>query len=504
MRAVFRADASPALGGGHVVRCLTLARALERLGWQCAFAVNSEAADTVAALAGSDVTVVTGTAAGQAAGLRKHWPQGVDWLIVDHYGLDADFEEACRPWAQRLLVIDDLADRPHHCDLLLDHTHGREAVDYDGRRPPGTRLLLGSDYALLRRDFARARQGSLARRTGTGAPQRVLVNLGATDPQNHCLVALRAIIESGLDLAVDVVFGAGAPHREALRKAVAGMAMPVRLHVETDQMPALMAEADLAIGAAGTAAWERCCLGLPTLMIVVADNQRQVAASLSAAGAAEVVSGEGDTLVARLAAALRRLADDRAALAAMSERAAALCDGRGCDRATLALVAPGQASNGRAVTLRLAGPADEKQILSWQQHPTTRRFARQPAPPGAAEHHAWFQARLADPDCLLTVIMHGSEPAGVLRLDPALSSAGTAGEPAYEISILTAPEHRGLGLAGEALALARRWQGRAAIVAEVLPGNDASAALFRKAGYTPGPGGLLYSRPDRAEAALSG
>lgn len=495
MQVVFRADASAALGGGHAMRCLAVARSLEMLGWRCRFAVNTAALETVPRLAGEELEVLDCPAEEEPDALQKRWPGGVDWLIVDHYGRDAGWEERCRGWARRILVIDDLADRRHDCDVLLDQTLGAEREDYARLLPPKAQFLTGSDYALLRPAFAAARHASLERRSRAGKPKRILVSLGATDPGNHSLIALKAIAESGLPVAVDVVLGSGAVHRRAVASEIESMHDGVDLHIDTADMPKLMARADLAIGAAGTSTWERCCLGLPSLMLVVAENQRRIAARVAAAGAARVIADQKHGLVEKIAAALRDVAADNTVLAAMSSRAAGICDGRGCERLGLALVPPGRAKNGGQVALRLATSDDESLILNWQSHPTTRRFSRNPTIPSAEEHHRWFTTRLADPQCFLTLIMLEDAPAGVLRLDPVPPPTETPEAPAYEISILISPEHRGQGVAEEALRFARRWQGQAVIVAEVLPGNTASDRLFRNAQYAPGAEGKLYSYP---------
>lgn len=496
MRAVFRFDASPALGAGHAYRCMTLARALAQLGWHCHGIVNREAVDTVPALRNNPSLTLSGIADCER--------RGADLLVVDHYGLDAGWESACRGWARQILVIDDLADRQHDCDLLLDQTLGRRANDYAGLIPAKSTLLTGSDFALLRADFARSRQASLHRRGNATGLKRILVSLGATDPGNHSLVALQAIAASGLPLQVDVVLGAAAPHREAVAAQIAEMPQQTELHINIENMPALMKAADLAIGAAGTSTWERCCLGLPSLLLVIAENQRLTAETVDATGAARLIPGPRAEMVGQIADALGVLAADGEALQAMATQAAKICDGRGCDRLGLALVRAGRAKNGRPVSLRLAEAADEDLVLQWQRHPTTRRFSRNPQVPSAAEHHRWFQARLADPDCLLTLITLDGAPAGVLRLDSAEPRAAALEAQAFEISILVSPEHRGLGIALEALQFARRWQQNAAIIAEVLPGNDASTALFKAARYEPGAKGLLYSYPRQTEAALSG
>ncbi len=503
MHAVFRADASAELGGGHVMRCLTLARALESLGWRCAFAVNAAAPAIVPALAERKPLILDDTAEGTAAALRRNWPGGADWLIVDHYGIDGAVETGCRGWAGAVMAIDDLADRRHDCDVLLDQTFGRRAEDYAGLVPEDCRLLTGSAYALLRPAFAAARAGSLTRRQAGDGLRRLLVSLGATDPENHSRDVLEGIARSGLRLAVDVVLGAGARHLDDIRARCAELPQQAELHVDTADMPGLMARADLAIGAAGTSTWERCCLGLPSLLVVIAENQRRIAEAVSAAGAAELLSGRRDGLAERAGTALRRLAAAPAALREMSAKAAAICDGRGGDRIGLALAAPGRARDGRSVSLRLAAPEDENLILEWQRHPTTRKYARNPAVPSPAEHHAWFTRRLAEPDGLLTIITLDGAPAGLLRLDAPAAAGGARPPGSREVSILVDPALRGLGIALEALKFVRRWQGRLTIAAEVLPGNAASAALFEAAGYAPGPDGLLYSLPPQSAMTLS-
>ncbi len=500
--AVFRADAAAALGGGHVMRCLTLAKALKRLGWRCAFAVNPEAPEVVSALAGEEVRLLD-PAADEPEALRRGWPGGVDWLVVDHYGREAAWEAACRPWAEAILAIDDLADRPHDCNVLLDQTFGRQAADYARLVPATCRVLAGSAHALLRPGFARARPASLARRADAAGLRRLVVTLGATDPENYTQAALQGIANSNLDLAVDVVLSGAAPHLDAVRQQIAGMPQKVQLHIDVADMESLLAAADLAIGAAGTSTWERCSLGLPSLLVVIADNQRLTAESVTAAGAARLLAGPKSGVPAQVAEALRALSADGSALHEMSARAAELCDGRGADRLGLALTAPGRAKDGRAVALRLAEPGDEDILLAWQRHPTTRQFARNPAAPSAAEHHAWFTARLDDPDCLLTMITLDGEAAGMLRLDPPAAPGHAPQTLCREISILVDPERRGLGIALEALNFVRRWQGETVIAATVLPGNEASAALFAAARYRRGPDGRLYSFPPQSAMSFS-
>jgi spore coat polysaccharide biosynthesis predicted glycosyltransferase SpsG len=203
--------------------------------------------------------------------------------------------------------------------------------------------MAGSDYALLRGEFARMRPTALSRRSG-GPLKRLLVSFGMADPENWAGMALSAIAESGIHAAVDVVLGTDAPHRAAVEKVHAALPGGGAVHAFVDDMAELMARADLAVGGAGTTAWERCCLGLPTLMFVLADNQEDIAASLAVRGAAEVLGLPDGGAVARLLSRLRALANNPAPLATMSEAAASVCDGLGAERVAQAFAALAKAA----------------------------------------------------------------------------------------------------------------------------------------------------------------
>lgn len=489
--AVFRCDAASLIGSGHAVRCLALADALTAAGWSCAFASAPGTTETVPALARSGYRLIKLTDAGQEPALLKAAiPQGCDLLVVDHYGRDAGFEAACRAWAARILVGDDLADRRHECDYLLDPTLGRKPADYAPLTPGNCRMLLGPEFALLRPQFPAARPAALARRASPQAIRRILVSLGGTDPSNLTARVLKGIVLSGVEAAVDVVLGGAAPHLGEVRALAASIPLPITLHTAVDDMAALMSTADLAVGAAGTTSWERCTLGLPSVMLVIADNQELVARSLDQVGAAACLGRPESVTEEHLAAQLRAFAANPDRLGAMAARAADLCDGRGTQRILLALLQPEKSKHGDPVTLRLVCADDEAMILDWQRDPATRRYARNPAVPTAEEHHGWMTARLADSDCFFTIIEYAQVPAGVLRLDRK-KNAGNA----HEVSIFVAPERQRQGLGACALALARQLLPGTELIAEVLPENKGSAQLFSLAGYKRYDDGLLHSPP---------
>ena len=473
--AIFRTDASVAIGGGHVRRCLVLADALAEAGWSVGFVCSAAANAVVPALARRGFAVTEPAAFANA-------PTRCDLLVVDDYRLDAAFERAARGWARRILVIDDLANRPHDCDVLLDQSPGRVPDAYAGRVPKACALLLGPSYALLDARFRAARR----QRKAIGKVERIFVNFGTTDTANATGLALDAIGAAQLGAAIDIVIGSAAPHLPALREQVAALGAGAALHVDVDEVAALMRRADLALGAGGVGALERCALGLPSAILTVADNQHDNARALAASGAAVYWGEIGDRTADEIAAALKRLTADRAQRAAMSDAASALVDGLGAARVRMSCDAPLHAKDGSVVALRQATFADSAAMFAWQSAPGARRYARNPTAPKPGEHEGWLKAKLADPDCIFNIVLCGDAPAGILRLDRLPE------HDASEVSILIAAERQGLGVGAAALALGKRLLPNERIIAAIQAENRASIRLFEAAGYrAAGPGQWL-------------
>lgn len=306
MKIAFRADASIQIGTGHVMRCLTLATELQQRGHNCRFICREHlghlsdfiadkgfAVDLLPASASdtdtSDLSwnthapwlgVLWQEDAEQTESLLKEQP--VDWLIVDHYALDTNWEQQLSAVTSKIMVIDDLADRDHLCHLLLDQTYGRSKEDYKTRAPEHCQVLCGSQFALLRPEFAHWREYSLKRRQQPELKQ-LLVNMGGVDKDNVTGQVLDALRESELplDCRIVVVMGATAPWLEQVRQQAETLRWHIEIRVGVSNMAQLMAYSDLAIGAAGATSWERCCLGLPSIMIVLAENQKKIAFKLA-------------------------------------------------------------------------------------------------------------------------------------------------------------------------------------------------------------------------------
>jgi spore coat polysaccharide biosynthesis predicted glycosyltransferase SpsG/RimJ/RimL family protein N-acetyltransferase len=434
--------------------------------------------DATTGIAGNDIEIVETAAADDPAALKALAPGGCDLAVIDSYRLDAAYIEALRGWAGRRLVLSDRPAATLSAEIVLDPVPGRRPEDYQALTGDGTLLLTGPDHALLRSAFARVRHKALTRRT-EGPVRRLLVALGGGDAHNTRATVLDGIARSHLAIEVHLAGRAPAPLPERIGEA------RLVAHGPVAAMHDLIADCDLAIGAAGGSAWERAALGLPTLMIELADNQADNIAGLVRAGAAQSLGRAGDLDAAQVAAALKQLASDGATRVGMAKNAARLCDALGAGRVALA-IAPRHARDGKPLKLRRATLDDSRLMFAWQQLPAVRRFSRNPHAPSWQEHSAWLAQRLARPQAgTFAIIEHGDEAVGVLRLDPTPELCGRALEPdALVVSILVDPSRQRQGIAETALASAFDLVPGVAFYAEVLAGNTASHSLFRRAGYT--------------------
>lgn len=325
---LIRADASPQIGGGHVVRTLSLGLALQEAGFEVSFATRPETHATIPFLGdcgfrliGLDCPVEHETST-----LREHFPHGLEAMVIDHYQRGISFEKQCRQFCRSLMVLDDEPLRAHDCDLLLDQTLGRQPQEYRGWVAADCRILAGTAFALLRPQFARAR--SRLALQPRKALNRLLLMSGASDPLNLTGWVLKALAELPESLNLDVI-GSGptdfATHHQA------------RFHGNVADVAAFMAAADLAIGAAGSASWERCCLGLPSLLFVIAENQRQIGLQLERAGVARNLGRPGELKAGEFCDLLRQIRAHPDWLTSASLRSFELCDGQGASRAARAL-----------------------------------------------------------------------------------------------------------------------------------------------------------------------
>ena len=355
---LFRCDASLLIGSGHVMRCRTLARELKQRGATATFLCRRQPGDLISlleqefrvlALPEQPLAASEGLEGRDLYGAWLGCSQNTDaahclqalgeagitsasWLVADHYGLDAIWEVqllsglAGANAPPKLLVIDDLADRPHQADLLLDQNFFGEATEqrYQELVPPQCRQLLGPHYALLGPEYAQLHP-LVPPRTEL---RRVLVFFGGVDPANLTGRALEALLDPTLaDLAVDVVLGLQSPHRQAVEELVVRRPRTT-LHRPLPSLAGLIARADLAIGAGGATTWERACLGLPSLVVAIAANQLPFAQALDQAGYLQLLGDGASVSVAQIRSALVA----RIAQPAPGGAGSALTDGWGASR----------------------------------------------------------------------------------------------------------------------------------------------------------------------------
>lgn len=355
IKVVFRVDAAFYMGIGHVMRCLTLANALKEKGGDIHFVCRehsghlgkriiseghrlhllSPGAQTVQFESDPTNTPPYESWLGESWTTDFSQTQAVlkkeqfDWLIVDHYALDKRWERAMRKVAEKIMVIDDLADRMHDCDLLLDQSFGRKEDAYKHWVGQQCTILTGSKYALLRPGFSALRDYSLKRRADNKL-EHLLITMGGTDQPNATGQVLEALQNSSLpqNCRITVVMGDESPWLQAVREQAKKLTWSADVKVNVSNMAHLMADSDLAIGAAGGTSWERCCLGLPTLMLVIADNQSYISDELEKTQAVIIISENGMLSEYLLEEAILRCSK-KEQLDTMSKSASRICSGKG-------------------------------------------------------------------------------------------------------------------------------------------------------------------------------
>ncbi len=506
MQIAFRVDASLQMGTGHVMRCLTLAQALHDRGAHCRFICRQHPGHLLERIrqAGFEATALPlsdpsdrdryDAPADQPVLAHAHWlgtdwqtdaAQTIaalggdrpDWVIVDHYALDQRWESQLRPHCGKIMVIDDLADRDHDCDLFLDQNLVANLEHrYDTRLPAHCARLLGPSYALLQPQYADLHPRTPPR---LGPVQRILVYFGGADNQNLTGLAITAFLAlDRADIALDVVINPASPHAVAVRQQVRGHS-PITLHEGLPSLAPLMVQADLAIGAGGATSWERCCLGLPALVVTLAENQRPITAELDRQGLVRWLGDQNSVTLSSLKTALL----DEDSLAQGSSRCRALVDGQGAERVADLLLL----NSTTTLTARPACLADEALILRWANDPLVRQNAFNPDSIDGATHRAWFYKRLRNPETCQIYILETDRgiPIGQVRFERS--------DDTWEIDYGLAAEARGRGLGAPLLQTAlqalRQSQRGALLFGRVKSDNLPSQKVFERLGFTPAAGG---------------
>lgn len=484
------------------MRCLVLACAFREQGAKVAFICREHPGNLINQIRakGFEVLVLPTTGArredGKSSdGLPKHWDwlgvsqsadagqtleaiAGVspDVLVVDHYALDSEWETALSGAVGRIIVLDDLADRAHSCAVLVDANY---SLDLEQRRAtyrrlvaPETELLLGPRFVLLRPEFLRLRQIGRTSGSGRGGTKRVLVFFGASDPSGSILQCAQGLLGiSGIE--VRYVISSQDPKHHRLLNLLTGHSSH---HVSdpSNEFSEWMMDSDFFIGAGGTTTWERACLGVPSLVVSVADNQIAASEAMARDGRAIYLGRSEDLTPESVSDAVRGLLRMPSLLQALAQRNMELVDGKGVARVVRRCIP-------EIVSVRPALSSDEDLVYSWRNSEEVRvqSFDQMPIPIDA--HRGWFRSSLAQVESRrLLICESGDEPIGVLRYD-------LDGEVATA-SVYLAPQAMGRGAGALVLEEGSRWvrancpQVRL-LRAEIRTENERSIAVFEAAGY---------------------
>lgn len=432
MKVAIRADSASHIGSGHVMRCLTLAQALREREAEVVFICRKHALslEDVIRQQGFEVRLLP---AGQVEKVNpdnsREWlsvsqeqdaqeclavlqNDRVDWVVVDHYSLDRQWESQIKKYCEKILIIDDLADRPHDGTVLLDQNFFPGAAKrYEQFLPADAILLCGPRYALLKKEFSQKFQTEEfnAKKSGE-TPKKILVYFGSTDRGQTAQKVIAALGElRDLDFYATVLLGAANPFGADIRKSAQNDSRVQVMH-SVENIHELMRETDLYVGAGGTITWERLCAGLPGIVIAISENQRVISVPLAEAGY-QVYLGETDqVLPSKIRDAIRYFMGDESGLKLLKRKGLELVDGQGTKRVA-------QLMFSFDLSLRKIGAEDCELVYRWCNDSASRRYSLNPDPFGWESHEQWFSAMLANPLRQMLIAQKDGEDVGVIRYD---------------------------------------------------------------------------------------
>jgi len=357
---LIRADSSNTIGTGHVMRCLTLAQELRKHGASCIFLCRDLPGNLIGRIEGlgfpvKKVSDLTGRDLTSKKTSKTHnakvssyqdaifcekiaLENETDLLILDHYELGLSWEKYLKKSVPRLMVIDDLADRKHHADILLDQTFDTKKSNYEKLVPSNCNLLIGSSFTLIRPSFSKIRHKALERRKSFKGINNLLISMGGLDHTGITLITLKALLDINLDFlpSINIILSRSSPFYDEVVQSSKNYPGKINIFPFVENIERYLHLADVAIGAGGTSAWERCCLGLPSIVMVLADNQRILSENLESAGAINIVKNNKN-LPEQLAHELSSLNNDLKYYKEMSNKAASVSDGEGVKRVIKAM-----------------------------------------------------------------------------------------------------------------------------------------------------------------------
>jgi UDP-2,4-diacetamido-2,4,6-trideoxy-beta-L-altropyranose hydrolase len=443
MNLIIRSDASVEIGTGHIMRCLALAQALQEQGGQAifVFANKSSALENRLLLEGMQVvylSVESGSTEDAKQTMNFSLIFNAQWIVIDGYQFGSEYQKIIKNSGVNLLFIDDYGHAEiYSADLVLNQNISAQSEWYQ-YRSPHTQLLLGERYTLLRKEFTtwRGYQKQI-----TDNVKNILITLGGSDPNNITAWILEALqLVKIPSLHLTVVIGGSNPHHKSLEYLAHKCIHSIRLLKDVVDMPQLIAEADLAIAAGGSTNWELALLGLPSLILTLAENQSAIAQTLHEKGIVISLGHAEEVKQEDFLYQFESLCYDRQKREKMSQAGQTLIDGKGCDRILVKL-------QKALLRLRPVSDKDCKLIWCWSNEPTTRKASFQTALISWEDHTQWFQQKLQDLDCYFWIAMNEQDqPIGQVRLEAISPQVA-------QISISIDTEYRRNGLGTHLLTL---------------------------------------------------
>lgn len=487
MKLIIRADASIQMGTGHIMRCLALAQALKQQGGTAVFAIATCPPSLQERLEGEGFAICSvaepmGSVMDAQSTILQAQQLGCHWICVDGYQFGADYQRSLQMARLKVLFLDDYGHATHYsAEVVLNQNISAQAEWYQNRDRE-TKLMLGAMYSLLRQEFWTWRGW---RRSIPEIAHKILITLGGSDPDNvtaRVIEALQVVQIPRLELMV--VVGGSNPHLAALQRCAERSIHAVQLLQNVTQMPVLIAQADLAIAAGGSTNWELAFLGLPSIIITLAENQTAIADQLQEQGISRSLGWHQRLQPAQIALTVYQLCQNPEKRSSMSQKGQALIDGEGCDRVVMQLM-------GRLIRLRKAQPHDCRRVWHWANEPSTRQASFQTQSIPWEEHVAWFQAKLEDENCDFWIAIDPNEiPVGQVRCDRLSDSTPLAPSPSaqmVQISISVDPQfrHRGYGrqIIEAATQIIFSQPAVSGISAWIKPNNFASIYIFEQAHF---------------------
>jgi UDP-2,4-diacetamido-2,4,6-trideoxy-beta-L-altropyranose hydrolase len=467
--AAFIAHASQENGGGHVYRCLPIYEELIKQNWNCVFLINKSALDLIPELSKCEYIVYRKKDVLNQL-TSSYFKGKARYLFIDDYSFSKDSESPLRDCAKQLIIFDDTADIEHDGDYFICISPDIHEDIYKSKVPKNSKFLLGPSFASLRNQFFLNRYSALESKKDI--VENIFISAGASDPLGITELFVEAICLTNYRKRLSIVLGS---NNKLSRKLLENNNIDFKVYSSVENIADIMSSSDIALGASGNSSWERCCLGIPSIIFETASNQNKIAKYLENVGAAINLGKPRDLSIDDVSKAIQEIIDDPIRRADMSSSAFGVTDGLGVRR-ILANIFPEISKSGLPIYLNKATIKDIELVYEWQREPEMRKYCLNQEIPNLEENRAWMTKKLSDPLCIFNIIYLDKSAVGVVRCDIKKNNKCL-------LSIYLSKKYRKLGIARAALVIIKKQLYDFRMHAEILENNIDSINLFKSAGF---------------------